>query len=698
MKQLIQYLRSGETLLEDIPVPALQPGHVPIRTQRSLISIGTERSLVEFGRASLLSKVRNNPERVAQALEKIKADGLIPTLEAVFRKLDEPLPLGYCNAGVIEAVGTDIDDLHVGDRVVSNGMHAEFVCAPRNMVAKIPDNVSLDEAVFTIIGSVGLHALRLAQQEFGSTVIIIGLGLVGCIMAQIAKANGCRVITCDIDPERVELGKKLGFTSFQSSVDDVYDIIFDLTDGHGADAVIIAASAPKSDLINMAAKWCRKKGAVILTGVAEMQIDRSIFYQKEIAFHVSGSYGPGRYDDSYEQEGRDYPYPYVRWTLNRNFQAVLQSMADKQLQTAPLISERIALADAPAFYNHLSSTRNIATLITYAEEAENTNWIQKKVFALPGKKPVLAIIGSGNYARATLLPALKKCGAVIKYIAAQHGEQANMLAKKYDIPIVTTDTDRIFTDKDVDLVIIATRHDTHAALACTALQHHKNVFVEKPLALNIEEIERITEIYNSTKAFVFTGFNRRHAPASHKVKHTLDGTSGLNIIITVNAGHLPESHWLRDPKQGGGRIIGEACHFVDLAAYFADSRIHSVYASALPTKDVNAHIQLKFMNGSRASIQYISNGTRKYPKEKITLFNNGKVIVIDNFRSVTTYGLKIPKIKKRQDKGHFAQFEHVLHLLSSGAAIEDTFVRDVHTMMVTFAIEQSIRENAVITM
>jgi len=701
MKQLIQHLKTGETIIEEVPSPALPPGYVLIRTVKSLISTGTEKMLVEFSKASLITKARQNPERVAQVLDKIKTDGLFPTIEAVFRRLDEPLPLGYCNVGTIVEIGDGVTEFKIGDRVASNGVHAEFVAVPKNLVALIPETVSDEMATFTVVSSIGLQAIRIAKPEFGDSVVVIGLGLIGLLTCQLAISNGCKVIAFDIDDDKINIARKLNIDAYHSENDDIIGIVNRTTNNSGADIVLIAASAKNDDIINTSARIARKLGKIVLIGVINLNIDRSEFYKKEIHFQVSCSYGPGRYDESYEQKGIDYPYAYVRWTVKRNFETVLQCMLNGSLQTELLISNSVPFSDAPKVYSNISSNKAIATILNYSEEITPARQFNLNNTSITTNKPTVAIIGAGNYTKLTLLPALEHSGFTIKYIASNDGLNAALLAKKYKIHNAVTDNNIIFNDKDVDLVIIATRHDSHALLTAQALANKKHVFVEKPLALNVQDLEKIATNYAANKiSLLFVGFNRRHAPLSIKAKSLLPKNMVMNINITVNAGALLPNHWLFDETIGGGRIIGEACHFFDLMCYFTGSSIKTVYASSASASNniENVIAHLTFSNGSHGTISYFANGNKSFPKETISIFCNNQILVIDNFKKLSGFGFPNFKSKTtKQDKGHSNQFKTITSILEKGGNAFTSFDELYNTTNATFAAIESIKQNQVIT-
>lgn len=700
MKQLIQNLKTGATTLEEIPTPLVRKRCVLIRTTHSLVSLGTEKMLVEFGQANLIQKARQQPERVKMVLDKMKMDGVLPTIEAVFNKLDQPLPLGYCNAGVVVQVGEGVNGMKVGDRVASNGAHAEYVCVPQNLVAVIPDNVSNEEGAFTVISAIGLQGIRLAKPTLGETVVVIGLGLIGLITAQLLKANGCKVIGVDLDENKLALAGSFGIDTYNTQVGDVVKFVTDATASVGADAVLITASSKSNEIISQAARMSRKRGRIILIGVVGLEINRAEFYEKELQFQVSCSYGPGRYDDNYEQQGNDYPLPFVRWTEKRNFEAVLQAMAGGQLQVKQLITEQVPLAAYQQIYRDLGKSNSIASLLQYPQEeqGELKHTINLSPRSFTNQKGVVGIIGAGNFTKMTLLPALKNTGAELKSIASANGVSGTALAKKYAFAYSTSSYKDILSDADIDLVIITTRHNLHAGQVIDSLKAGKHVFVEKPLALHEEELNSIISAYESaSKCSLNVGFNRRFSPHSLGVKKALSGDP-INMVMTMNAGFIPPSSWVQDMKVGGGRIIGEACHFLDLCAFFTDSPITAVCMNGLglaPKENTdNASILVKLANGSNAVINYFSNGSKAYAKERIEIFSQERTFVIDNWKETKGYGANNFKtIKSSIDKGHKTQFQKLMDGVKRGEPSLIPFESIINTTRASFACLQSLKEN-----
>lgn len=703
MKQLIQNLKNGQTILEEVPAPQARRGAVLIQTRRSLVSLGTERMLVEFGKANLIEKARQQPDRVKMVLDKIKSDGLMPTLEAVFNKLGQPLPLGYCNVGEVIAVGEGISDICVGDRVASNGAHAEIVCVPRNLVSKIPDNVSDDEAAFTVIASIGLQGVRLLNPTLGETIVVVGLGLIGLLTAELLRLNGCRVIGVDLDEQKLKIAAAKGIiTCNPQQGDDPVKFVEGLTNGIGADGIVITASAKTDEIISQAAKMSRKRGRIILVGVIGLHLSRAEFYEKELSFQVSCSYGPGRYDDDYEQKGMDYPLPFVRWTENRNFETILQLLASGLLNVKPLITEIIPLEAYQQIYGDMNKGGAIASLLAYPEKPSQARTVRYQEATFTGKKGIIGIIGAGNFTKMTLLPALKSGAsqANIKFIASANGLSGTALAQKHGIAFSTTDYQEILKDEDVDLVMITTRHHQHARLTIETLKAGKHVFVEKPLAIFEEEFEDILKILaeKGTGRSITVGFNRRFSPHAQKMKSLL-GNAPMNVIATMNAGFIPANSWVHDRAVGGGRILGEACHFIDLITYLTGSSITAVCMNAMGTNPTettdNASILLRYENGSTGVINYFSNGHKSYSKERVEVYSQERTLILDNFRTLEGYGFKgFSKLKTSQDKGHKTQFEALIKRLQEGGEPLIPLNDIVNTTQASFAAIRSLKEGA----
>jgi len=702
MNQIIQNLKTGETVLEKVPAPSVRPGHILIQTSRSLVSLGTERMLVEFGNANLIQKARQQPDKVKMVLDKIRSDGLMPTIEAVMKKLGQPLPLGYCNVGRVIDIGAGVTELQVGDRVASNGPHAEIVCVPKNLCAKIPPGVSDDNAAFTVIGSIGLQGIRLLQPTFGETVVVVGLGLIGLVSVQILRANGCRVIGFDFDQKKVDLANQLGVLAVNpAGGTDQVKFVEEQTGGVGTDAVLITASAKNNEIISQAARMSRKRGRIVLVGVIGLDISRADFYEKELTFQVSCSYGPGRYDEDYEQRGQDYPIGYVRWTEKRNFEAILSAIESGQLSVEPLITERVPLADYNRIYGHIGHASSIASLLVYEGTVESRPVVAISNPSFRKDKGVIGIIGAGNFTSSTVLPALKPLNAQLKYIVSAGGLTAKTLAKSAGFAYAATNHQEVLADKEVDLVIITTRHNLHASMVIESLQAGKNVFVEKPLCLNEGQLGEIVMVYrqlaDSGQPPVLTvGFNRRFSPFTQRMKSLL-GQGVVNIVATMNAGFIPANSWVHDLHVGGGRIIGEACHFIDLCSYLAGSPVVAACMNAMGTvpqeNTDNASILLRYENGSNAVINYFANGSKAYSKERIEVHSQERSLILDNWRTLTGFGFKgFSSRKAKQDKGHADQFRLLLGRLKSGGESLIPFEEIINTTRAGFAAITSLKE------
>lgn len=672
MKQILQDMSKGGTTVTEAPVPQCSKGHLLISTTTSLISAGTERMLVGFGKASMLDKARQQPEKVKMVLEKVHTDGLLTTYDAVKSKLAQPLPLGYCNVGVVHEVGAGVDDFKVGDRVVSNGPHADMVKVPKNLCAKIPDNVSDEAASFTVVASIGLQGIRLAQPTIGESFVVTGAGLIGLLTIQMLRANGCRVLAIDFDQSKLELAKQFGAEVCNPAKgEDPIAAGLAFSRGAGVDGVIITASTKVSDPVTQAARMSRKRGRIILVGVTGLELNRADFYEKELSFQVSCSYGPGRYDAAYEEKGQDYPVGFVRWTEQRNFVAVLDMMAAGTLNVDALITHRFEFEDAPKAYDVLTEDKSgLGILLKYNSAVETRT--EKKVILKPiqidAQNAVVGFIGAGNYASRILIPAFKKAASQLHTIVTSGGINGVIHGEKAGFAEASTDIDALLSNKDVNTVAIATRHNSHAYFVEKALLAGKNVFVEKPLALTVEEIEKVEQAYNQNiekkqYARVMVGFNRRFAPQVQKMKALLDTVKEpKSFIMTMNAGAIPADHWTQDNAVGGGRIIGEACHFIDLMRFLAGSKIVSVQARRMGETDAvqvledKASITLGFEDGSFGTIFYLANGASSFPKERVEVFAAGRVLQLDNFRKLKGFGWSgFNKMNLwRQDKGQDA--------------------------------------------
>ena len=695
MKQVLQNLSSGATEVANIPCPRPGRGQLLIRTSRTLISAGTERMLVDFGRAGFIDKARQQPDKVRQVLDKIRTDGLVPTLEAVRNKLGQPLPMGYCNVGEVVEVGVGVSGFAVGDRVASNGKHAEMVAVPVNLCVRVPATVTDDQAAFTVLGAIALQGIRLVQPTLGEAVVVTGLGLIGLMTVQLLKAQGCRVLGLDFDADKLALAQRFGadVVALKSGADPVAAAQA-FSRGRGADAVIVTASTKSNEPMHQAALMCRKRGRIVLVGVTGLELSRADFFEKELTFQVSCSYGPGRYDPNYEDKGQDYPVGFVRWTEQRNFEAVLDVLAERRLDVATLVSHRFGIAEAARAYEVVGGSEpSLGILLQYPTapataasadaRLERTVRLAPRPFGAsaqadaagptaPAPAPAkrsptdatqgearISVIGAGNYAGAMLVPAFKAAGAQLVRIASAGGASCVHLGRKFGFAEATTDTEALIADPACNAVVVSTRHDTHADFVLRVLAAGKHVFVEKPLALTQAELECIEAAATAASgSMVMVGFNRRFAPQVVRIKELLASAPGpKTFVMTVNAGAIPAQHWTQDPDVGGGRLLGEGCHFVDLLRFLAAAPIasHQVARLAATTADT-ATVTLTFADGSIGTLHYLANGSKAFPKERLEIFAAGRVLQLDNFRRLTAFGW--PGFSKmnlwRQDKGQAA--------------------------------------------
>lgn len=675
MKVLLHSLRSGAASLAEVPWPRAPRNGLVIATRRSLVSAGTERMIVEFGKSSFVKKARSQPDKVRQVLTKMRSDGVLETLEAVRSKLDEPVQLGYSNVGRVLETGPGVSGLAVGDRVVSNSPHAEIVTASRTMATRVPDDVSDDAASFAIIGAIGLQGIRLAAPELGETVVVFGLGLIGLMTVQLLAANGCRVLGVDPNPDRCRLAKLYGAEPIDIStgVDPVAEALR-YSRGRGVDAVIIAAATSSNEPVRQAAQMCRKRGRIVLTGVAGLDLVRDDFYKKELSFQVSAAYGPGRYDPEYEA-GQDYPVGYVRWTQQRNIEAVLDMMGQGRIDVAPLVSHRFTFDSAEEAYALLTSGEpSLGILLDYPEQVappERSLSLAGKALPAPQLRSscgALGVIGAGNYASRVLIPAFKAAGANLALLVNSGAPAGERVARKHGVAEISTDSARLFGDPAIGTVIIATRHDSHAHLVLRALESGRNAFVEKPLCLTMEELDRIEQAYvqadqTDGAPMLIVGFNRRFAPMVVRLKQALTAVPGPKcMVMIVNAGAIPNDHWTQDDAVGGGRVVGEACHFIDLLRHLAGAPIVDVKVTRLdpgesPERDDDkVTITLGFADGSIGTVHYFANGSKAVPKERLEVFASGRTYQLDNYKRLVGHG--DPQLKTmrslRIDKGQCA--------------------------------------------
>lgn len=717
MKQVIQSLSTGVTELADLPVPKGKAGHIRIKTLRSLVSAGTERMLVDFGRAGLFDKARKQPEKVRDVLQKIKSDGLVATIDAVRSKLDEPLALGYSNVGEVTDIGEGVRGFSPGDRVVSNGPHAEVVVVPQNLVSRVPESVTDEEAAFTVVGAIALQGVRLARPTLGEYFVVTGLGLIGLITVQLLRAHGCHVLGIDPDPTKAELARSFGAeTVALGQGEDPVEAALEFSRGRGVDGVLLTLSAKSNEPISHAARMCRKRGRLVLVGVTGLHLNRADFYEKELTFQVSASYGPGRYDPNYEQKGQDYPFGFVRWTAQRNFEAVLDMMARGSLDVKPLITHRFALEDAPKAYELLAtgSEPYLGILLEYP----GTVRLDERTIVLAGTEagstPItgkveagqanIGVIGAGNFAGRMLIPAFRKTQASLVAIANTGGVLAVHYGKRHGFQRVTTDVESLLGDRTIDTVVIATRHDSHASLVIQALRAGKHTFVEKPLALTINELEEIQRTWSNNvdaqRRILMVGFNRRFAPLVERMKRLLSAVrEPKTFVVTVNAGFIPNDHWTQDPKVGGGRLIGEACHFIDLVRHLAGAPIASwgvrtIAGETVQVKDDKATITLTFADGSMGTIHYFANGHKGFPKERVEVFCAGRILQLDNFRILRGWGWPGFRAARqwRQDKGHDGCAQAFVEAVRAGGPSPIPFEELMEVSRVTVEIGEAARK------
>lgn len=689
MKQILQNLGSGETLLAEVPWPTRPDGNVLIRTRVSMISIGTEKMLIEFGKAGWIEKARNQPDKVRQVLDKIRTDGLLSTVSAVRSKLDQPIALGYANVGeVIEAPPTG--PFEPGERVVSNGPHAEIVSVPKNLCTKVPPGVSDSEAAFTVVTAIGLQGIRLVQPTLGESVVVTGLGLIGLLCVQLLRAHGCRVLGIDYDSAKCAIARQFGAETVDlSKAEDPLHAATAFSSTRGVDAVLITAATQSNEPVHQAALMCRKRGRIVLVGNVGLNLSRADFYEKELSFQVSCSYGPGRYDSEYEQRGHDYPIGFVRWTEQRNFEAVLEMFASKRMDVAPLLSHRFKFDDALEAYKAAGSGAAVGILLDYeaGEAAPPPPAGHRRTVSL-GQSPdgqhspvVAGIIGAGGFAGQVLLPALKSTAARIKLISSASGVTGTHFGRKFGIEESTTDTDTLLTDPEVNAVFISTRPNTHARFVLAALRAKKPVFVEKPLCIRQDELDQIVATYHGVQRdnggsppFLMVGFNRRFAPQITKLKQLLDRIAEpKTAVFTVNAGIIPPSHWMQDPEINGPRFVSEGCHYVDLLLHLIGAPITTVQSSqiransAMAVFDDKVTVTLRFADGSIGTVHYFANGHKSFAKERLEVFCAGRVVRLDNFKRMVGFGW--PGFSSmnlwRQDKGHRQEIAAVVRAMAS---------------------------------
>lgn len=688
MKQIFQNLGSGEVQSLEVPVPQVRPGQLLIQTRLNLVSPGTEKMLLEFGKSGLLGKALQQPERVKDAVQKAKTDGVLSTVNAIYQKLDDPLPLGYCNVGTVIEVGSGCEEFKIGDLVVSNGPHAEVVTVPKHLCARVPPKVNAEQAAYTVLGSIAMQGVRLAAPAIGETVAVFGLGLVGLLTVQILKATGCKVVAFDFDSNRVALAQDYGASGIDlNHQNDPITSGLQYSNGYGVDAAIITASTPSSDPIHQAAQMCRQRGKIVLVGVTGLELRRDDFYKKELSFQVSASYGPGRYDDSYELHGNDYPIGFVRWTENRNFKAFLGLLEDGSVDTLEMNTHSYSFDEAPRAYDNLASGSNtLGILLKHNTESipsasrviENQEVPVNRSSGLPAKDGCsVTFVGVGNFAKGVLIPAFKKSGARLNLASSNSGADAMHAMRKNGFNRASASPDSAIADPESNAIVVCTRHDSHAKYVIESLRNGKHVFVEKPLCIHHEELAEIDATYQEClkageeRAILMVGFNRRFSPHIKRVKDLLSAeTNPITVNMQINAGAIESGHWTQRRDIGGGRLIGEVCHFVDLSVFLAGSSVLDWSLVRLGDRhDDTLSINMKFQNGSIASIQYFCNGNKAIPKERLEVFSSGKSLTLDNYRKLTGYGWGSFKRSSTftQDKGHKNCASAFVEAVNSGA-------------------------------
>lgn len=709
MKQVVQEISTGNTILLDVPVPSPQPGMALVRTVASLVSVGTERALVEFAGKSLLGKARSRPDLVRQVIKKIQREGLLTTIEAVQNRLDQPLPLGYSSAGTVVGLGDGLEGYEVGDRVACAGggfaVHAEYALVPKNLLAKLPDAVGFEQGAVTTLGAIALHGFRLGDAGVRDRVAVVGLGLLGLLAALIARAAGCAVLGIDVDTARVERARSLGIEAVEREGAESAGSSF--TAGHGFDLVQICADTVSNDTVELAGTLARDKGTVVSTGVVGTELPRKTYFEKELRFVVSRSYGPGRYDPAYEQGGHDYPYGYVRWTEGRNLEAFIELLAEGSVDVDALITHRFPIDQATDAYEFIANPDEdfLGVLLIYQqgyeEEAAAGKHIQLRSKAARTEEQInLGVIGAGNFATAVLFSEMKKISGLNWVgLATASGISSGHAGRRYGFQYATSDVGELIEDERINTIVVLTRHNLHAELVSTALSAGKHVFCEKPLAIDSGSLENVAQALSSADGLLMVGFNRRFAPLAVRLKERLAAVQDpLMMQYRVNAGMLPDDHWLHDPEQGGGRIIGEACHFIDFLTFLAGQPPVEVQTMGLANDarfhEDNVQVTLRFAGGSVGAITYVANGSRAFPKERVEIFGGGQVAVLEDFRvlELVAGGRKRTfRSWLRQDKGHQGEWEAFKKAILSGGPPPIEYADLFAVTQASFAAVESLR-------
>jgi len=707
MKQVLQNRKTGKPFVGEVPVPAVQRGRVLVRTVASLISAGTERAAVELVSKGLVQEARRRPDLVKAVVAKVKNEGLLNTFASVRDKMAASQALGYSAAGIVAAVGEDVSEFQIGDRVACAGVgfasHAEVLSVPKNLCVHLPAGVSFESGAYGTLGAIALQGVRLAEPTLGESVVVIGLGLVGQLTVQLLKANGCRVFGLDLDQGRVALALELGADKAAVSSEASATEIETWTRGHGADAVLITAATDSNEPVELAARVSRLKGRVIVVGMTGMNIPRQPFFSRELKLVISMSYGPGRYDPEYEERGHDYPLPYVRWTEKRNIESFLELIAEQRINVERLTTHRFPIAEAERAYQLISGELrepNLGVVLNYDPEVEVVRKVSLGAAAPARKSPqsiVLGVIGAGGYVPAMLLPHFKTEGVEFKSIATASGVSAHDVGKRFGFAYAVSSAEEVLDDGDVNLVVVGTRHDLHAELACKALERSKDVFVEKPLALNDDQLDAVLTAAESSTGRLMVGFNRRFSPLAQRAKEFFNGCeTPLSMLYRVNAGRIPKEHWTQNAAEGGGRIVGEVCHFIDLMQFLTDAPPVSVFAEAVSAKSSkivdadSVFITLRFADGSNGAVAYLSEGEKGLAKERLEIFGGGRVFVLDDFRRATLYkdGGEEQVVLKAQDKGQQAQVRAVC----KGGVAPISLDELAATTRATFRVLDSLRE------
>ncbi|MBE0680660.1 MAG: bi-domain-containing oxidoreductase [Anaerolineales bacterium] len=714
MKQLLQNIKNGKTIVEDVPVPTPREGQALVKISASLVSAGTERMVVEFAEKSYLGKARSRPDLVRQTLDKAKREGVMPTVQAVFNRLDQPMALGYSSAGTIVALGKNMQGFKVGQRVACAGggyaTHAEYNVVPRNLLTPLPKNVDFESATFTTLGAIALHGFRLAEPQLGENVAVIGLGLLGLLTIQMASAAGCNVLGIDLDPKRIKLASALGLQAVSRSQAESAAVAFTLRHAQGGaanrgfDSIIICADTPSNDPVELAGLIARDRAKVVATGAVGLNIPRKIYYEKELAFINSRSYGPGRYDSNYEENGVDYPIGYIRWTEGRNFQAVVDLLSSRKLKVESLISHRFPIEDGVQAYEVITGKKKepfLGVLLTYPERKtkEERNVVFPSIVRGQSSIVKLGVLGAGLFANSTLLPVLKNNKDFqLVGIASSGGLHAQHSGKKFGFQYATSSEDEIINDPKVNTVAILTRHDSHADLVVKALKAGKHVFVEKPLAITSNQLSVISkQLKTNNQSLLTVGFNRRFSPLAQSLKSQISNLQEPKYLhYRVNAGYIPLNHWTQDEALGGGRIIGEACHFIDMLTFLVGATPVSVTAHALPNggkyREDNVSMTFTFPDGSLGVVDYLANGDKSMPKERLEVFCEGMIAVLDDYVSLTT--VKDGKKKEErgaQDKGWKAEMAAFAKAIKGGGEAPIPYEQLVGVTQSTFAVVESIR-------